>query len=74
MAKPKQYVVCLSNAGYEASLLVRRIYEVVPDSDASGRGLLRIVDESGEDYLFPEASFEAIELPTGLRRKLALAT
>jgi hypothetical protein len=74
MAKKKQYVVCLSNKGYRASLVVRRIYELIPDPDASRRGLARVVDESGEDYLFPEKLFEAIELPTGLRRKLALAT
>ena len=70
----KQYVVCLSNEGYRASLVVRRIYPSLPDAEAAERGLVRVVDESGEDYLFPEALFESIELPTGLRRKLALAT
>jgi hypothetical protein len=74
MAKRKQFVVCLSNKGYRASLVVRRLYQTVPDTEASKRGLLRVVDESGEDYLFPEDLFEAVELPTGLRRKLALAT
>ena len=74
MAKRKQYVVCLKNKGYRASLVVRRIYEAIPDPEASRRGLLRVIDESGEDYLFPNDLFEAIELPTGLKRKLALAT
>ena len=74
MAKRKQYVVCLSNKGYKASLVVRRIYQAMPDPDATRRGLLRVIDESGEDYLFPDDLFEAIELPTGLKRKLALAT
>jgi hypothetical protein len=74
MAKRKQFVVCLNNKGYRASLVVRRIYQQVPDSDASKHGLVRVIDESGEDYLFPEDLFEAIELPIGLRRKLALAT
>jgi hypothetical protein len=74
MARRRQYVVCLGNTGYKASLVVRRIYEAIPDSEASRRGLLRVVDESGEDYLFPENLFEEIELSTGLRRKLALAT
>ena len=74
MAKRKQYVVCLSNKGYRASLVSRRIYETVPDAEATSRGLVRVIDESGEDYLFPANLFEAIELPTGLRRKLALAT
>jgi len=54
--------------------MVRRIYEIIPDAEASAQGLLRVVDESGEDYLFPQTLFEAIELPTGLKRKLASAT
>jgi len=74
MGKQKEFVVCVSNKGYRASLVVRRLYEVVPDPSAFDRGLLRIIDESGEDYLFPDKLFEAIELPTGLKRKLALAT
>ena len=74
MAKRRQFVVCLSNKGYRASLVVRRLYQAIPDAEASKRGLLRVIDESGEDYLFPEDLFEAVELPTGLRRRLALAT
>jgi hypothetical protein len=70
----KPYVVCLSNKGYRASLVVRRIYRAIPDAEAEKRGLLRIIDESGEDYLFPESLFSAIELPRGLRTKLAEAT
>ena len=72
--KAKSYVVCLSNKGYRASLVVRRIYESVPDADAGKRGLIRVVDESGEDYLFPESLFEELELPKGLQHKIALAT
>ena len=70
----KQYVVCLSNEGYRASLVVRRIYQSIHDKDAAERGLVRVIDESGEDYLFPEALFEALELPQTLKRKLSLAT
>lgn len=73
MSSSKPFVVCLSNRGYSESLVVRCIYEIVPDSEASGRGLLRVIDESGEDYLFPAGLFEEIELPSGLQRKLALA-
>ena len=72
MATQQQYVVCLNNEGYQASLLARRIYRAIPDTDAASRGLLRVIDESGEDYLFPQDLFEAIELPTSLKRKLAL--
>ena len=71
MPKPKHYVVCVNNDGYDASLVVRRIYEAVPDELAAGRGLVRVVDESGQDYLFPAAFFEAIDLPKALERKLA---
>ena len=72
MAK-KHFVVCIDNSEYPASLEIRKIYEVVPDAKAKKLDQIRIIDESGEDYLFPEDLFEAIELPTGLRRKLALA-
>jgi len=74
MANPRQYFVCLSNKGYRASLVVRRLYEVLPDPTAAERGLLRVIDESGEDYLFPADLFEPIELPSTLQQKLALAT
>jgi hypothetical protein len=65
------YVVCLANRGYRASLIVRKIYETIPDPEAARRGLLRIVDESGEDYLFPRTLFAAIEIPKDLRLRLA---
>lgn len=66
-----QYVVCLDNEGYKASLVPRRIYRAIPDAEAADRGLVRIIDESEEDYLFPARLFERIELPAGLKRKLA---
>ena len=58
-----QYVLCIKNARYRASLVVRRVYRVIPDPEARKHGLLRVVDESGEDYLFPAKLFVAIELP-----------
>jgi hypothetical protein len=69
-----EYVVCLSDAGYRASLVVRRIYRTLPDPVAARRGLLRVIDESGEDYLFPSELFAPIEVTKALGRKLALAT
>jgi hypothetical protein len=66
-------VVCVTNAGYEASLERRRIYRVVPDRDAASEGRLRVVDESGEDYLYPARMFQAITLPTAVRRALRLS-
>jgi hypothetical protein len=70
----QQHVVCVRNAGYRASLVVRRIYKVVPDPDAAKRGLLRVVDESGEDYLYPKNLFAAIEVPKVAMGMFSLAT
>ena len=70
----KQFVVCVKNRGYRASLVVRRIYELVPDAEASKRGLSRVIDESGEDYLYPSSFFVAIELPRPVQRAIAGAT
>jgi hypothetical protein len=64
----------VSDGGYRASLIPRRLYRVVPDVEAVERGLLRIVDESGEDYLYPAKLFLAVELPRGAARLLAKAS
>jgi hypothetical protein len=69
-----QYVVCVTNEGYRVSLVVRRIYQVVPDREAEKRGLVRVVDESGEDYLYPKKLFAAVDLPSALGKKFAVAT
>jgi len=61
-------VVCVHNDGNEASLQLWKIYKPMRDDDARSEGFLRIIDESGEDYLFPEENFVAIELPTELKR------
>lgn len=58
----QQFVVCTSNEGYEASLEPRKIYVTLPDADAEQQGLVRVVDESGEDYLFPTSHVHAISL------------
>ena len=68
------HVVCVKNAGYRASLVVRRIYKVLPDMEAGKRGLIRVIDESGEDYLYPKKLFAAIEVPKSARRMFSLAT
>jgi len=66
------FVVCVTNDGYEASLVVRKIYAVMPDAEGATKGLLRVVDESGEDYLFPEGLFAGIDLAPEVRHRLAL--
>jgi hypothetical protein len=69
----KQFVVCLKNRGYEVSLERRKIYQVLPDVQAAKHRQLRVIDESGEDYLYPQDLFALIELPQPVRRAL-LAT
>jgi len=69
----KQFVVCVKNRGYRASLVLRRIYELVPDSEATEHGLCRVIDESGDDYLYPSSFFMAIELPQPVKRAIAAA-
>lgn len=69
-----QYVVCVSNRGYRASLVIRRIYLSVPDPEAAKRNLVRVVDESGEDYLYPTAMFVAIDIPQEVERAFRKAS
>jgi hypothetical protein len=61
-AKPK-LVACVKNQGYAASLELRKAYEVVSDEEAAKLRQIRVIDESGEDYLYPEEYFVAVQLP-----------
>jgi hypothetical protein len=72
-ARSKRFAVCLKNTGYEASLEPRKIYEVMPDHEAEKHRQIRVIDESGEDYLYPESFFAAIELPQPLRKAVLSA-
>jgi hypothetical protein len=56
-------VICVKNKGYETSLEARKLYEVVPDPRAEKHQQIRVIDESGEDYLFPKEFFVEVELP-----------
>ncbi|WP_124978548.1 hypothetical protein [Aphanothece sacrum] len=58
-----QFAVCLNNEGYEASLEVGKIYRTIPDETAQINSLIRVIDESGEDYAFTANRFYPIELP-----------
>jgi len=69
----KQFVVCLKNEGYEVSLERRKIYRVVPDPEAGKHRQIRVIDESGEDYLYPQRFFAPIELPQLIRRAVLAA-
>jgi hypothetical protein len=69
-----QYVVCVRNEDYTASLELRKIYALIPDSDAQSHGMVRLVDESGEDYLHPRDLFLPIQIPEPLSRALQMAS
>ena len=71
--KAKQLVVCIDNEGYPASLEKRKIYVALPDAGAEKQGLLRIIDKSGEAYLYPKASFRPIALPQGVKKAVLAA-
>jgi hypothetical protein len=73
MAKSARLVICLDNSGYEVSLERRKIYVAVPDAKAQKLGQLRVVDESGEDYLYPAEMFVEAELPQSVRRAVLQA-
>jgi hypothetical protein len=68
-----QFVICMKNDGYAASLEVRKIYQVIPDARAAEHQLIRIIDESGEDYLYPADYFVFIELPQAVTKAFAAA-
>jgi len=67
-AANKQLVVCIKNDGYLASLERRKIYVAIKDAEAEEHGLLRVVDESGDDYLYPKQLFRAIALPQAVKK------
>ncbi len=69
----QQFVVCVDNADYPSSLELHKIYRVLPDEDAAVDGDLRIVDESGEDYLFPSSYFVSIDVPLPVEESLLKA-
>ena len=65
-----RFVVCINNTGYPASLELHKIYRVLADATAARDGDVRIVDESGEDYLYPADWFAALELPRRVKSSL----
>ncbi len=65
-----KYVVCVNNDDYPASLEVRKFYRTLPDSAASKHNLIRVIDESSEDYLYPDPCFVRIELTQELEKAL----
>ena len=75
MAKPqaRQLVVCIDNEGYSAALEKRKIYVALRDAAAEKHGLLRVIDESGDDYLYPKMFFRSIVLPQSVKKAVLAA-
>jgi hypothetical protein len=73
MAVRKSFVVCVRNEGYPTSLELRKIYETLADADAAKHDQVRVIDEAGEDYLYPAGYFAPIDLTPSLRRAVLAA-
>lgn len=70
--KKAEYVICINNEGYPASLELLKVYRVVPDEEAAIDDDIRVVDESGEDYLYPASFFAPIRVPAPVERALSV--
>ena len=68
--RKRHFAICIDNTDYAASLIVKKLYEVLPDEEAAKDGFLRIIDESGEDYLYHCSHFVLIELPIEVEQAL----
>ncbi len=73
-AVARRYAVCIANEGNEASLERNKVYAMLPDARAEADSLVRVVDESGEDYLYPAAWFVAVELPKAVEESVLKAS
>lgn len=72
-SRSRGLVICVKNEGYPASLELRKLYVALADARASKHRQLRVIDESGEDYLYPEEFFVAVDLPQTVRRRVLQA-
>lgn len=72
-ASTRRFVICVKNEGYTVSLKKRKIYIALPDPVAEKHGQIRIIDESGEDYLYPKHFFVAVALPRSVRKAVLIA-
>ena len=71
--QPIQFVVCLDNEGYPASLEIGKLYRFIPDEKAAAEGLIRVIDESGEDYAFEAKRFHLMNVPPAVGKALLAA-
>lgn len=66
-----KFVICTENTGYEASLELRKLYELLPDQTASKHGQVRVIDESGESYVYPSSFFVPLDLSPDIANQVA---
>jgi len=69
-AHKKPFALCVDNSDYEASLIPGKVYRIVPDARAAKDDLVRIVDESGEDYLYHKSYFVFVDFPPAVKKKV----
>jgi hypothetical protein len=67
-----RFAICLNNAGYTDDLKIRTVYQVLPDEEAARSNYIRVIDESGEDYLYPADYFVLVDVPSEAARSLLL--
>ena len=65
-----QFAVCIDNEGYKASLELGKLYRILPDKEAQAHGLVRVIDESGEDYAYSSDRFHSMKVPSVIERAL----
>ena len=73
-ASTKPFALCIDNTGYRASLIPKKVYPILPDRQAALDELIRIVDESGEDYLYHRDYFLFVDFPSAIKRKILALT
>lgn len=66
----KSFALCIDNTGYQASLISGKVYPILPDAAAAKENLVRLIDESGEDYLFEKSRFAFVDFPPAVRRRI----
>jgi hypothetical protein len=71
--QPVQFLICVDNDGYPASLEVGKLYRFIPDEEAAAAGLIRVIDESGEDYAFEAKRFHQMDVPPAVEKVLLAA-
>lgn len=69
-AQPKPFALCIDNADYQASLIPGKVYPILPDPKAAKHGLVRIVDESGEDYYYNKGHFVFVDFPPAVKKRI----